>query len=344
MSSPVTRRTHAVLAVVVTAGLVLTACGGKKKESNQTSASVKPSTSTSTPAPKPTPKPAAKVNPLTGIGAPPGGPVIGVKVDDTANGRPPIGLEKADVIYIEQVEGGLTRMLAVFATHKPTVEPVRSVRASDCELLRQYGRVILVASGGGGQSLPTLDRSGLVGVINDRGGAGFSRDYNRVAPYNLSSDLAAVSRLVKGEGSRDVGFTWSKTDARLAKARAGLAVHATVGSTPVTYEWNTRLQRYVRMIDGSALTAASGTPISTANVLLQFGQVRADPTDVDVMGNVSHYTKTVGNGRVVLFRDGKRIDGKWSRPRADAPTRYTDMYGKPLLFELGGVNVILTAA
>lgn len=341
-----TRRSGAALALVVTATLLLSDCGGKSKktEAAPTSSTTPAPTPTPTPSAKPKPKPVAAVNPLTGIGAPPSGPIIGVKVDDTDNGRPPIGLDQADVIYIEQVEGGLTRMLAVFGTHKPVVEPVRSVRASDSELLRQYGKVVLVASGGGGLSIPTLDASGLVGVINDRGGPGFSRDYNRPAPYNLSIDLAAVSKAVKADGSRNVGFTWNRLDPRLAKAKAGLAVNATVGATSVTYKWDPKSFRYRRTIFGNPLRTAAGNPIATANVLVQFGQVIADPSDVDVVGNVSHYTKTVGSGRAVLFRSGKRIEGKWKRAKADQPTVFTDLAGKVLLFAPGGVNVVLASS
>ena len=111
-----------------------------------------------TPPPAPT---AAPVNPLTGLGPAPHGPVIAVKLDDIEAGRPSKGLEKADVIYIEEAEGGLSRMVAVYASAKPQVEAVRSVRTSDPELLGAFGKIILVASGGGGNALPTLDRSGL---------------------------------------------------------------------------------------------------------------------------------------------------------------------------------------
>jgi hypothetical protein len=94
--------------------------------------------------PKPT---AAPTNPLTGVGAPPTGPVIAVKLDDTAAGRPSLGLEMADVIYIEEAEGGLSRMVAVFASDQPEVPAVRSIRTSDPELLGQYGGIIVVVSG-----------------------------------------------------------------------------------------------------------------------------------------------------------------------------------------------------
>jgi Protein of unknown function (DUF3048) N-terminal domain len=96
----------AAIAVVVVGGgvaglsIALTAGGSTKKALARTTS--------------PTPKSVA-TNPLTGVGAPPKGPVIGVKIDDTANGRPQLGVDKADIVYVEQAEGGLTRLLAVFA-------------------------------------------------------------------------------------------------------------------------------------------------------------------------------------------------------------------------------------
>ena len=233
----------AVAAVVVCAGVagLATHHSARKTVAQTTVAS---STPPPTPTPSPThttppaPKPVPAVNPLTGIGAPPKGPVIAVKIDDTENGRPSIGLDQADMVYIEQAEGGLTRLVAVFATNKPMVEPVRSVRASDAELLSQYGPITLVASGGGGDSLTTLDASIVKGVINDRGGPGFGRDGNRPAPYNLSSNLAEVSAAVHTGGSRPIGFTFARTDPRVAAAPAAAQVSTTVGGTPVTFTWN----------------------------------------------------------------------------------------------------------
>jgi len=293
---------------------------------------------TTTQAPTPTP---VGTNPLTGLGAPPSGPVIAVKVDDTAPGRPSLGLEKADVIYIEEVEGGLTRMVAVFASARPNVRAVRSIRASDSELLGQYGRIIVVASGGGGSALPTLDRSTLHSSINDRGGVGFFRDHSRPSPYNLVSDLAKVSAAIKGDGVRNVGFTWAAADPRLTGARPAATVSTRVGSTSVTFVWDAKLARYVRTVDGRRILTASGVPLAKPNVLLQLCRVNVDRSDVDVRGKPSAFTQSVGSGRVVLFRNGKRIEGTWSRSSVSAPTTFTDAAGKPLLFAPGGTFVAL---
>jgi hypothetical protein len=334
-----------VAAVVVVGGVTAFALSGSDKKKvaapppTSTSAS-----STPTPTPSPTAKPVAKpaaVNPLTGLGKPPTGRVLAVKIDDTENGRPSVGLDQADVIYIEQAEGGLTRMVAVFGTHKPLVEAVRSVRASDAELLSQYGPITLVASGGGGDSLTTLDHSIVKGVINDRGGPGFARDGSRPAPYNLQSNLAQVAAAVKTGGSKDVGFTWSAADPRLAKAKTANGINTAVGSTAVSFVWNPGLHRYERIIGGAPVTTANGHLIATPNVLVQLCKVSVNPGDVDVEGNPSQFTHSVGSGRVVLFRNGKRIEGKWSRATAGSATRFTDLAGKPLLLAPGGAIVVL---
>lgn len=284
---------------------------------------------------------AVATNPLTGVGRPPAGPVIAVKIDDTSGGRPPVGLEKADVIYIEEVEGGLTRMVGVFASSKPKVMAVRSVRPSDPELLAQYGRIILVASGGAGAALHALDGSTLHGVIQDRGQVGFYRDRSRPAPYNVVSDLAKVSAAIKAGGVRNVGFRWSASNPHLARARSAATVSTVVGSTRVRFAWDAKLRTYIRTIDGRRLVSASGAPMAKPNVLVQFCKVRPDLSDVDVNGNASMFTKSVGSGRVVLFRDGKRIEGRWSRAGLAAPTVFRDAAGKPLVLAPGGTFVAL---
>ncbi len=330
-------RVTTALAVGAMAAAGLGACSGDAE----------PKALLATPTATPTPRPSLTpigTNPLTGVGAPPTGPVIAVKVDDTAPGRPSMGVEKADVIYIEEVEGGLTRMVAVFASAKPKVRAVRSIRSSDPELLAQYGKITVVASGGGRQAIQTLDRSSLHSVINDRGQVGFSRDRSRPAPYNVVSDLAKVSAAIKADGVRDVGFNWAKSESRLASATAATTVSTRVGSTPVGFVWDAKLGRYVRTVGGQPILTASGEQVAKPNVLVQFCQIIADRNDHDVNGNPTMYTKSVGSGRVVLFRGGRQINGKWSRSSAGAPTRFTDAAGKLLLLAPGGTFVALVRA
>ena len=142
-----------------------------------------PTTSKKTTTPKPAPrvvKAAPKLlvrDPLSGWSRSTN-PIVAVKIDNTSGGRPQYGISKADVVYIEQVEGGLTRMMAIFHSHLPTeVGPVRSVRSTDVELLGAYGRPVLTFSGGAGGPLSMLAASR---VIDASGAAGYWRSDRRV--------------------------------------------------------------------------------------------------------------------------------------------------------------------
>ena len=85
------------------------------------------------------------------------GPQLVVKIDDTRQAHPQVGLKSADVVYIEQVEGGLTRLAAVYSSTIPeVVGPVRSARVSDIELFAQYGKVGFSFSGAQRKFLPEI--------------------------------------------------------------------------------------------------------------------------------------------------------------------------------------------
>lgn len=289
----------------------------------------------------PTSSPQASVDPLTGGGVV-AHPVIGVKIDDTAGGRPQLGIDDADIVYVEAAEGGLTRLFAVFHTDLPRVEAVRSTRASDPELALQYGPLDFVASGGAPVALAALDHSGLRSDVSDRGGPDFTRDSHRQAPYNLVADLSAIAAHLPSGAAKDVGLTWSASMANAA-AQPGTDVKAMVGATPVTFTWDAGAGRYQRVIGGSVQRAADGRIIETPNVVVQFCNVTTDASDIDVSGHPSQYTHTLGSGRVVVFRNGHRIDGTWHRSATSDGTHLLDATGKNIALAPGGAWIILVA-
>ena len=261
----------------------------------------------------------AEVDPLTG-GKPSNNPVIAVRIDDTAAGRPQAGVTAADIVYVTQVEGGLTRLLAIFHSTLPTtVEPVRSTRADNPQLALEYGHIDYVASGGSHPELAPLNRSPLRSDINDRGGPGFSRDPRRTAPENLIANLPVIARKLHGPTARSIGLTWSSPfDAK--GTRPGRAVRTTVGATPVDFVWKPKLHRYVRMIDGRVQRAANGALIATPNVIVQFCKVTVYWKDKDVDHNPAAWTHTIGQGKAVVFRNGSKIVGTWSRRDVNSGT------------------------
>jgi hypothetical protein len=320
---------------------LLAGCGGGHSKATVTSSPLTTTPASSSASHSAAPAPPA-VNPFTG-GAVSRNAVVAVKIDDTGNGRPQVGINKADMVYVEQVEGGLTRLLAIYNTALPIVEPVRSTRASDPELVEEFGPVAYVASGGAPNPLEVLDRSPLKSTINDRGGPSFSRDPNRPAPYNLISNLSVAASALHGPRAKSIGLTFSSLANAYAAAPAGTTVSTEVGQTPVQFDWNAALKRYVRVIDGQVQHTADGAVIDTPNVIVQFCTVTPYPQDVDVLGNVSKYTHTVGSGRAVIFRDGHRLEGQWHRSSTSAGTVFTSRLGRPLSLQPGGEWILLVA-
>ncbi len=286
-------------------------------------------------APASTPVPAAKVSPLTGEPGGAGTAVLAVKVDNSPQGRPWTGVSDADVVYVEPVEGGVTRLLAVFASHlPPSVGPVRSFRESDIDLLAAYGRPALAFSG----NAPELDRlvsSGpVVPVSPDQVAAAYRRGAGE-APHNLYGDPAALVGAARGAAApHDVGFRFGPAPAGGTPAAD---VTETVGTTAVA----------LHAAGGRWTVAFGGSPTVTANgpatVVVQRVPVRTSAIH-DVAGAPSPTAVTVGQGPVEVLRDGKRYPGTWSRPAPGSPTTFTGAGGKPLTFAPGPVWVLLVRA
>jgi hypothetical protein len=339
---------------VSTAALLLlttAACTGGSHNSTASSGALSTSSRASTsakPAPKRARKPAAR-NPFTGIGPVPKTPTIVVKIDDTPPGRPQVGINRADIVYVEAVEGGLTRLAAVFGTNKPTrVGYVRSTRPSDPDLFLQYGKITEAYSGGAHDSLPRVHQSGIRSWSNDAGAPYYFRVSRYASSYiNLELNVAKVARHTKTPRPKFIGWTFSKSLRGLRTSRGTDVRTEVTGSyrngagTPIEFRWTPSLHAYVRYIGGVAQRASDGRRITTKNVIVQRCRVISHPQDRDVLGNPAQFTYTVGSGNVSVFRNGKRIDGRWSRRHLAGGTRLVAANGRQIPLMPGKSWVIL---
>ena len=115
-----------------------------------------------------------------------------VKVDNTPDAEPQVGLGSADLVIEELVEGGFTRLAAFFYSSLPeTVGPVRSVRTSDVGFVLP-ANALLVASGGAPQPLRRLQKAGI-----HAGFAGVHTGFPNILPgFFRASDRVAVHDLL----------------------------------------------------------------------------------------------------------------------------------------------------
>ena len=268
------------------------------------------------------------------------GPVLAVKIDNTAPARPRVGLGSADVVYVEPVEGGLTRLNAVFSTRMPAeVGPVRSGRVSDASILASYGKVAFAYSGASSYTNARLGKAPLVNVSMDGGGTGYRRERSRRGPYNVIADPAALLRRAGGSvPPNDVGFTFGALPAGGAPVRIATTKYP---SATISFAWSRQQRRWVLSTDGTPDVDPSGNQHGAATVVFQHVQVVASDNR-DSTGARTPDVVLTGSGTAEVLRDGVAFSAQWSRPDGAGPTSFS-WNGAALPFAVGNVWVVLVA-
>jgi Protein of unknown function (DUF3048) N-terminal domain/Protein of unknown function (DUF3048) C-terminal domain len=321
----VTRRRNAALGAVVALATVLAACGGGS------AANEKPKATTTTAAPTTTTV-TVPVAPLTGLDDASGQshtrPALSIKVENTPEARPQAGIDQADVVYEEVVEGGITRFIAIFNSNVPqTVGPVRSVRAQDPDIVWPIGGVF-VYSGGTEDNVAAINASPAKAFDENTAGNALERNSPdqppRDAPHNLYAHPEQAFALGGGPVPPPPLFGYAPaTTAPSGTPVLSMRVGFDPGYDP-TWTWEGITKTWLRQIDNAPSTVVGGTQIAPANVVVQF-------TDYPNESN----GQTVGEGDAWIFSDGTVRQGRWVRPDKAQPARYVDGAGNPILLRPG---------
>jgi hypothetical protein len=271
-------------------------------------------------------KSAPRVSYLTGE---PGaaGRVLAVKIDNVAQARPATALDDAAIVYAIEVEGGLSRLMAVYdaAGGLPrTIGPVRSARETDLQLLAEYGRPALAFSGAQSRLLPALRGSDTLTAVT--GTRDFFRDPGRSAPHNEYLHPAAAA--AKGGRAKDIGLRFSAD----VPAGGRAAAKASAAMPAARFSFTYRGGRYHVAMDGAA------SPWTADNVIIQ--HVTVKESRYRSRTGFVPFTQTVGHGTARVLRDGRAYDAVWDRPAASDGTVYT-VHGRRLPLRPGRTWIVL---
>ncbi|MET7271903.1 DUF3048 domain-containing protein [Streptomyces flaveolus] len=267
------------------------------------------------------------------------GPVLAVKVDNAPAARPQRGLDAADVVYVEPVEGGLSRLMAIYATGLPeSVGPVRSARESDLELLGQFDRPTLAFSGAQSKLLPLIDRAPLRAEPPDRAPDAYVRDEGRPAPHNLYLRPDRLMPQPPGASALTTGYRYGQAP---EGGRAETSRTVRYPAASFTFTWSADRGRWLIAMDGDPVPAAGGGRPEPATVVVQHVTVR-ESAFRDFLGNNSPYVESVGSGKAEVLRDGRSFEVTWKRGAAEEGTAFTAGDGTPVNLAEGPVWVVFT--
>ena len=273
------------------------------------------------------------------------GPVLVVKIDDTPQAHPQIGLDKADLVYIEEVEGGLTRLAAVFSSQIPAqIGPVRSARISDIDLLSQYGHVAFAYSGAQTKMLPVIAAANLENLGAQRESPDiYTRDAARFAPVNLILQAnILMSKLVDQNVSivRSKNMGWTFGPAPIG-GQAILSVKMKWPANTYSALWSPSETRWLLVHSNTPDLAADGSQLGPTTLVIQI--VSITPSQYhDKFGGVTPFSATIGSGTGYVLRNGLAFKAIWNRPDATSGTTWTLPDGTPIPFAGGQVWVAMT--
>ncbi|WP_433469172.1 DUF3048 domain-containing protein [Spirillospora sp. CA-128828] len=319
---------------VLMVGAALSACSGSGSGGSKAAA---PPSSTGAPSQSATPEPAT--HPFNGGTKGLDNPVLAVKIENTAPAFPQSGVSAADIVYVEQVEGGETRLMAVYSSKLPKrVGPVRSARISDLHILPQFGRPAFAFSGVQSKMKKYIRKAPLYDISQENAGGAYVRSSAKQIPYNLYGDpKSLLKRAPKAAKPRDIGFTFGDAPEGGKPTRSFTArwPAATMGFT-----WSAKEKRWLASWGGRPDRAAEGGRLGGKTVVVQYAKTTRSKFH-DFLGSYTPLIHTTGTGRAVVLRDGKSYKAKWSRSSESKGTTFTTADGKPMNFARGQVWVVL---
>ena len=272
--------------------------------------------------------------------------ILVVKIDDTNAAHPQIGIEDADLVYVEQVEGGLTRLAAIYTSKlPPLIGPIRSARISDIELLAQFGRVGFAYSGAQSKMRPVIAEANLENLSAERNPPSiYGKDPNRIGPVDmilkpeLLLERANANPKIRIETATASVFAFGDAP----KGETNTAI-AKIKWPSAKYElrWDSANEKWLIYFNEKPNMAANGEHLYADTAIIQIVSITPSIYG-DKFGEITPFSKTTGSGKAVMLRDGFSYQISWQRNLETDVTTWKSEDGDVANFKPGRTWIFLT--
>lgn len=323
------RRSPAALVALSAVAALLVGCVGAPE----------PAPVSTSAAPPPAPEPAFTstyvapedfdLAPLTGERIAVGGlasPSLAAKIDNHPLARPQLGIDRADIVFEELVEGGLTRYVAVWHSDVPAeIGPIRSIRPMDPDIVSPL-RGIIAYSGGQQRFVDMMRATDVYNAIHGQPdtSAVMFRGRNAPSPHNVIVRAPQLIAQHAELAAPQQHFAYAADAASASAGRDGApaaGVSLVFGSlaTP-SWAWDAASAAWLRTMTGGAPdVAAGGTRLSAVNLVIL-------RVPVAVIQDIPT-TQMIGSGEAWVLSGGKALKVTWSKADRNAPVRLVDANG-----------------
>jgi hypothetical protein len=282
--------------------------------------------------------------PLTGAPAPggvvPARPALGIKIGNYPGDRPSTGLNQADIVFEEPVEGAITRLLAVFQCQGAAlVGDLRSAREPDVGILSQLSDPLFVHAGGINPVIALLADSPLIdeNLYQGSNGSAIIQQPGRVAPYSTFVNTASLWAFDPSDTKAPAPiFQYSTALPAGSVAGSGTSVHIPFSSSSdVTWQWSGSVGKYLRSYSGQPDILLDKSQTAATNVVILSVQTATGSWVENSEGGHEVDVTATGSGPLVVMRNGVAITGTWSRTSLTTPASLTSANGTPIALQPG---------
>lgn len=273
-------------------------------------------------------------------------PALAIKVENSREARPQTGLEYADVVWEEIVEGGITRYIAVYHSQIPeTVGPIRSVRPMDSNIIAPLAG-LMVFSGGQPPFVQSVRDVGLQVISHDAGNAGFYRSSDRRAPHNVFGTPATFLEQADAthQDSPSGEFFFAADPAQATATASGTPTSSISvvmsGSSRPNWAWDEASGTFLRSEGTTPAVSSTGAQLAAKNVVVLKVSLFNTPY-TDPAGNPVPETQVIGSGEAVVATGGKSVTATWTKLDAASPFSLTAADGTPITLAPGNTWVEL---
>jgi hypothetical protein len=268
---------------------------------------------------------------------------VAVMIDNHPDAWPQFGLSRAQIVYNALVEGGQTRLMAVYAGGlAERIGPVRSARPYYLgwakELDAFYGH-----SGGSPEAIDVIKKNNIKN-LEEATGYGplyFWRDKKFAGPHNLFTSTKNLEQAIIDFGlatSTPLVASWQFSDHPTASAKAAQKIsitYSTLGIFDVAYQYSTSTNNYLRFQNNAPFVdALDNKQVEVKNLIVQFV-----PAEIHLDAADRLRINTIGAGSAFVLFNGQIIRGTWQKNNFDSRTKFFDDSGQEIVFPPGNIWV-----
>lgn len=268
---------------------------------------------------------------------------IAIMINNLKEALPSSSTKQADIIYECMVEGGITRLMAIYSDYEglEKIGSIRSARHYYINIANEYDAIYIHY----GQSEPAKEKLDS-GIINNINGltydAGFYRDSSRKAPHNVYTTSERIAKGIEDfdysteyDTTHQAVFSFNEEENAMENGETASTVHVNFSNYSKPYFiYNEEEKIYERyeydapQIDEQA--DAEDNILTVKNIIIQISSYTCINPDNDLQD-----LKQVGEGTGYYCTNGKAVPITWKKTSDKSVTEYYTEDGEKLVLNPG---------